>query len=121
MYVEKSKIVNGIIKYVESVVLPEVSSDKGFQIILNIGINAVKANSNLLDKVFENDMFKTLSKYDSKTKMYDVDAICAILKDSIESCGYFPVKIPAISFISPTEKELKFSVGDVDKLKEFIV
>lgn len=33
----------------------------------------------------------------------------------------FPVKIPAINFISPNEKELKFSAADVDRLKSYIV
>lgn len=121
MYVEKEKIINGIIKYVENNVMPEISGDRGFYAIVSIGISAVKANNKLLDKLFENDIFKSLANYDDEDKTYDIDLLCNIAKDSVSKCGYFPVKIPAISFVSPTEKELKFSAADVDRLKSYII
>lgn len=121
MHVEKQKIIDGIIKYVEKDVVPEISSDRGFQVVISIGISAIKANNKLLDKLFENDIFKSLANYDDENKTYDVDSLCNIAKDSVSKYGYFPVKIPAISFISPNEKELKFSAADVDRLKSYIV
>lgn len=121
MHVEKQKIVDGIIKYIEKDVMPEISSDRGFQVVISIGISAVKANNKLLDKLFENDVFKSLANYDDENKTYDIDLLYNIAKDSISKCGYFPVKIPAINFISPNEKELKFSAADVDRLKSYIV
>ena len=119
MYVDKKQITKGITRFIEDAVIPEVS-DKGFQIILNIGVTAIKSNNALLDKLFDHDIFKAVSKYDPKTG-YDIDLVCSILEQSIEKTGYFPVKIPSISFISPTEKELKFSAKDVEKLKDYIV
>lgn len=121
MHVEKHKIIDGIIKYIEKDVMPEISSDRGFQVVVSIGISAVKANNKLLDKLFENDVFKSLANYDDENKTYDIDLLYNIAKDSISKCGYFPVKIPAINFISPNEKELKFSAADVDRLKSYIV
>ena len=121
MHIEKQKIIDGIIKYIEKDVMPEISSDRGFQVVISIGISAIKANSKLLDKLFENDVFKSLANYDDENKTYDIDLLYNIAKDSISKCGYFPVKIPAISFISPNEKELKFSVADIDRLKSYII
>lgn len=121
MHVEKQKIIDGIIKYIEKDVMPEISSDRGFQVVISIGISAIKTNNKLLDKLFENDIFKSLANYDDENKTYDVDLLCNIAKDSVSKCGYFPVKIPAINFISPNEKELKFSAADVDRLKSYIV
>ena len=34
MHVEKQKIVDGIIKYIEKDVMPEISSDRGFQVVI---------------------------------------------------------------------------------------
>lgn len=121
MHIEKQKIIDGIIRYIEKDVMPEISSDRGFQVVISIGVSAVKTNSKLLDKLFENDIFKSLSNYDDENKTYDIDLLYNIAKDSISKCGYFPVKIPAISFISPNEKELKFSAADIDRLKSYIV
>lgn len=121
MHVEKQKIIDGIIKYIEKDVMPEISSDRGFQVVISIGISAIKANNKLLDKLFENDIFKSLANYDDENKTYDIDLLYNIAKDSISKCGYFPVKIPAISFISPNEKELKFSAADIDRLKSYII
>lgn len=95
----------------------DVTSQKA----LEASESAVKANNKLLDKLFENDVFKSLANYDDENKTYDIDLLYNIAKDSISKCGYFPVKIPAISFISPNEKELKFSVTDIDRLKAYIV
>lgn len=121
MHIEKQKIIDGIIRYIEKDVMPEISSDRGFQVVISIGISAVKANNKLLDKLFENDIFKSLANYDDENKTYDIDLLYSVAKDSISKCGYFPVKIPAISFISPNEKELKFSAADIDRLKSYII
>ena len=99
MHVEKQKIIDGIIRYIEKDVMPEISSDRGFQVVISIGVSAIKANNKLLDKLFENDVFKSLANYDDENKTYDIDLLCNIAKDSVSKCGYFPVKIPAISFI----------------------
>ena len=120
MQVKKEKIINGIIEYIEKEIIPEIESDRGFQIIIMIAVNAIKNNNSLLNEVFNNNVFKSLSKYDKENDTYDIDELYTILKDSVSKCGYFPVKIPAISFISPTEKELKFTVSDINKLKDYI-
>ena len=120
MKVSKSQIITGLVAYVESDVIPAIP-DKGFQVVLNIGINAVRANGHLLDKFFDSEIVKAVSGYEGESKTYDIDAMCKLLKDGIDKVGYFPVKIPAISFISPVEKELKFTASDVDKLRDKIV
>lgn len=120
MRVTKTQIINGATAYIESDVIPAIP-DKGFQVILSIGVNAVKSNNHLLDNIFGNDIVKTVSEYNDEDKTYDVDAIAKLMKEGIEKVGYFPVKIPAINFISPVEKEIKFSASDVDKLRNYIV
>lgn len=118
MRVDKTKIVNGLVSYVESEVIPKISDDKAMQIILSIGVNTLKGNKSLTNKFFDNEIIKIMGQYENDT--YNLDAIFIAARDSISKYGYLPVKIPAISFISPTEKELKFSAEDIIALKSYI-
>ena len=120
MRIDKNTIINGLTRYVETQVIPAVP-DKGFQIMIAIGVNAVRSNKQILNRFLDNDMFRTIADYDEKDQTYDIDKICNVLKESISSVGYFPVKIPAVSFVSPVEKELKFSAEDIDVMKEYMV
>lgn len=118
MRVEKDKIIKGFTSYIESEVIPKISGDKAFQIILSIGINAVKANSKYTDIVLENQIFKALSDYSEGT--YDIDLLLDEAEKTISKYGYFPVTIPPVPFISPSEKNLKFNADDVGELRKYI-
>lgn len=118
MRVDKTKIINGLASYVENEVIPKISNDKAMQIILSVSVNAIKGNTALTDKIFDNDIVKIVGKFNNET--YDLDSLFAITCESISKYGYFPIKIPAISFISPTEKDLRFSSEDVELLKTYI-
>ena len=118
MRVDKTKIINGLVSYVEGEVIPKISDDKAMQIILSIGVNTLKGNKALTNRFFDNEVIKIMGQYENGT--YDLDAIFIAARDSISKYGYLPVKIPAISFISPTEKELKFSAEDIRVLKSYI-
>lgn len=119
MKVDKNTIVNGLIRYVESQVIPAVP-DKGFQILLAIGVNTVRSNRSILDRFLDNDIFRMTADYNEENKTYDIDKVCKVLKESIDAIGYFPIKIPAVSFVSPVEKELKFTAEDIDVMKEYM-
>lgn len=118
--VKKDKIVAGIIEYVEEEVFPEIASDKGFRAVLSIGIGIAKKDGSVLDKLLENEYFKALSGYDPESETYSTEDLISALKHTAEECGYIPINIPSIPLISPNEKTLKFSAGDVEKLKKYI-
>ena len=56
----------------------------------------------------------------SESGMYDIDLLEQIVTRTIDEYGDFPITVPAIKFISPTEKELRFTSDDVRKLKSYI-
>lgn len=120
MRIDKSKIINGIVSYTEKEVIPKLSDDKAMQIILSIGVNTIRGNSELTNKIFNNDIIKTIGQYDKSDSTYCLDSIFEYAIDSVNRYGYLPVKIPAISFISPTEKEMKFNSKDIEILKSYI-
>lgn len=114
----KNQIVNGLIKYVELEVISKVE-DKALQIVLAIGITALRRNQDLIDAVLKNPFINYLVKETDEGK-YDLDEVFDIIGETLKTYGKLPVTIPAIKFISPTEKTLKFSTEDIAKLKSFM-
>ena len=119
MRVTKNQIVNGVISYVESEVIPQVGEDKATQIIVSIAVKAVQANSKLVDSIFENQLVKTLLDAD-ENGTYELDDIMKCIEDSLKQYGAFPVNLPAIPFISNSEKTLAFSESDIGEIKRRI-
>lgn len=118
MNVTKQQIVNGTIKYIKDEVINKIT-DKPFKIALAVGVSMAEKKPEIVDKFFEDDTIsKLLNKRSDET--YDIEEISEILEKTLNEYGDFPVKIPAIKFISPTEKELSFSSSDIRKLKSYI-
>ena len=119
MNVTKQQIINGVVKYINEEVIDKII-DKPLKIAIATGVAMIQTNPNITGKFLDDDMISmVLGKKDDGT--YDISTILETLKSSIDKYGDFPVKIPAIKFISPTEKELYFSGKDVEKLKECII
>ena len=119
MRVTRDQIVNGIASVVETDVIPMIDDDKATQIIASIAVKAVKANTKLVDSVFETQMIKTLLEVD-EDGTYEIEGLFKSIEESVREFGAFPVELPAIPFISPTEKTLKFDAKDVSEIKRLI-
>lgn len=118
MSVTKQQIVNGIIKYINAEVINKIP-DKPLKIALAIGVSMIDKKPEVIDAFFEDDRIsKILNKKDDGT--YDIGEIIEVIENTLAQYGDFPIKIPPIKFISPTEKELSFSTSDIRKLKDYI-
>ena len=111
----KNQIVNGLIKYAELEVISKIE-DKALQIILGIGVVALKRNQDMIDAILKNPIIGYLVK-ETEDGKYDLDELFDIINETLKTYGKLPVTIPAIKFISPVEKTLKFSTDDINKLK----
>ncbi len=118
MRVTKNQIVNGVISYMESEVIPQVD-DKPTQIFIAIAVKSVQANSKLVDSIFANQLVKTLLDAD-ENGTYELDGIMKSAEESLKQYGAFPVIIPAIPLISNSEKTLAFSESDINEIKRRI-
>ena len=119
MRVTKSQIVHGVTDYIQSDILPNLANGRGLQIIVSIGANAIAANHKLTDVVFDNQMVRALLD-DDGSGTYDIGGLADAMRKSIEQYGSFPVQIPAIPLISPTELTLKLSAEDVAAMRSRI-
>ena len=118
MRVKKEQIINGIMSFVESEVIPQVG-DKPTQIIVGTAVNLLKTNTALIDKFFENPMVQTVF-HKSEDGTYEIEEVFQSMADSVKKYGPFPVEIPAIPFISPSDKLLSFSEADINEIKRRI-
>ena len=117
MKVTKDQMINGIVSYIDSDVIPKIG-DKSAQIMVSIAVKAVRANSNLIDAIFGNPTVKSLLK--EADGMYEIDDIFEYVEESIHEFGPFPVIIPSIPLISPDEKTLSFNSEDIQQMKRKI-
>lgn len=119
MNVTKQQLVNGVIKYVKEEVVNKIT-DRPLKMAIAFGVSMFEMNPAIANKFFENDIVsQILCKNDDGT--YNIEKITDALEKTLGEYGDFPVTIPVIKFISPTEKTLNFSRQDIKTLKDYIV
>lgn len=117
MQVTKQQIVNGIIKYSKSEMIPKIA-DKTFKIILSAATSMIEINPEIITRFLDDPTISLMLMESEGT--YDIDAISGVLEKTLEEYGTFPIKVPGIKFISPEEKELNFGISDIKTLKSYI-
>lgn len=120
MRIEKARLINGFIEYIDREITPKLTDDKAMQVILSVGTSMVRANPSIADSVLNNKFLLPFMGYREEDGTYEPDALFSTFHDAVSKAGYLPVKIPPISFLSPTEKTLKFSAEDIDALKKYV-
>lgn len=118
MTVTKQQIINGVVKYAKNEIINKII-DKPLKMIIATCISMMEVNPSIADVVFNNPMICAI--LNENDGMYDIDGLIEVIGKTMDEYGDFPVKIPAIKFISPSEKELTFGAVDIRKLKDYIV
>lgn len=116
--VSKNQIVNGAVNFAKSEVVNKIT-DKPLQMILATCISALDVNPSIADSFLNNQIVAQFLREENGE--YDIETAFDAVEKTLNEYGDFPVTIPAIKFISPTEKTLTFSVSDIKKLKNYIV
>ena len=117
MSVTKQQLIDGVVKYAKSEIIEKVS-DKPLKIIISTAVSMLETNPNIVDGLFKNQFISAL--LGEKDGFYNLDSFANALGNSMKEYGDFPISIPAMKFISPTEKQLTFSLNDISKLKSYI-
>lgn len=117
MNITKNQIVTGVIQYAKKEVINKIT-DRPMKMIIAAAVSALELDPALADALLANDVISSILHKDGDE--YDLDDAFKIIEKTMTEYGEFPVTIPAIKFISPEPKELKFTAADVRKLKDYI-
>lgn len=109
----KNQIIDGIVKYIKSDVIPAMP-DQNIKIVLNVAAHYMAAKPAFVDKIFDNPIMEMLKEDDGR---YDLDP--QVIAQAFGQ-DKFTVTIPAIKFVNPAEKTLSFNAGDINKLSQYI-
>ena len=117
MMISKKRLVNGVIKFIEADLIPNIG-DRNMKFVLAMAKDGLKENPDLADDFLLSPMVSTLVAEEDGE--YDLTHLSTILKNVLSEYQSFPVTIPKIPLFSPVEKTLKISADDVDKLMKYI-
>lgn len=112
MEVSREQLVSGATKFAKNEIINKVT-DKNFKMVISMLVNLLEVKPELADEF--------LKPMANENGMYDIDLLETVLCKTLDEYGDFPVIIPAIKFISPTEKELRFNSDDVRRLRKYIM
>ena len=112
MTVSKGQLISGATRFAKNEIINKIT-DKNFKMVMSMLINLLDIKPELADEFLE--------PMADKDGMYDMDLLESVLVRTMDEYGDFPVVIPAIKFISPTEKELRFNSDDVRRLRNYIM
>ena len=119
MRVQINQIVDGIVSFAETEIIPSMGEDRAGQFLVSVGVNALRANPKLLEGFLHKGIVKTLLDA-SDDGTYELDGLFRAVTDSLDKYGAYPIVIPAIPLIAPAERTLRFNSSDVEKLKRQI-
>lgn len=117
MMISKEQLINGVIKFISNDLIPQVG-DRSTKFVLAIAKDSLAEDSDLVDEFLNSPMVASLIK--EVNGEYDISHFSSILKSVLSEYNSFPVTISKIPLFSPTEKVLKITAEDVDKLMRYI-
>lgn len=117
MMISKKQLINGVVKFIETELIPQIG-DRNTKFVLSMAKDSLREDNDLADSFLHSPMVSTLVKEENGE--YDVSHFSTILKNVLSEYQSFPVTIPKIPLFSPTEKVLKITAEDVDKLMKYI-
>lgn len=115
--ISKKQLINGVVKFIETELIPQIG-DRNTKFVLSMAKDSLREDNDLADSFLHSPMVSTLVKEEDGE--YDVSHFSTILKNVLSEYQSFPVTIPKIPLFSPTEKVLKITAEDVDKLMKYI-
>lgn len=117
MTVSKKQLVNGVIQFIGKELITQVG-DRNMKFVLSMAKDSLKENPGLADSFLKSPMISSIVSEDDG--MYDISPLSVILKNVLTEYESFPVTIPKIPLFSPTERTVKITADDIDKLMRYI-
>lgn len=118
MKITKSELIDGLSRFVDNEVLPNIP-ERNIKIIIATAVGSLKVNPALIDKVWSHPIFAMLAP--AEDGKHDVDQMLSVLHRVVQGNGEIEVTIPKIPLISKEEAVLAFGDKDINTLREYMV
>lgn len=117
MRVTKDKIIKGISQFGKEEIINKIP-DKTIKMAVAIALATLKAKPEILDMILDSKLGGVVITKDEDG--YDIDFVCDVIANAMDEYGSFELEVPSIPLIAPKETSLKFSSGDIRKLRDYI-
>lgn len=118
MRVTKEHIAKGVVKFIDAELIPN-TGDRNKKFVLAMAKDSLRENPDLINEFLGSPMVSSIVIEDDGE--YDLSHFSSILKGVLSEYESFTITIPKIPLFSPTEKTVKISADDVDRLMKYIM
>ena len=113
MQVSKKRIVDGVIKFVDDSLIPQIY-DGQVRFVLSMIKDTMKKKPNMIDTFLDNSIIS--SSISENDGMYEIGHFVDTMRGILEECESYPITIPKVPLLSPDEKIVRINANDFEKL-----
>lgn len=115
--VSRKLIVNAVSKFITTDLIQGID-DMQVKFALSLVKQNLIDNPSVIDNIFENTFISSVIH--EENGMYDIDDFVMILKKVLSEYDSYPITIPKIPLILPSEKTIRIEINDIDKIMSYI-
>lgn len=113
----KKIISNAVAKFIENDLINDID-DVQVKFALCLIKESLLDNPNMLITFFENPLVTSVVTEDNG--QYDIKELSIILKKILSEYNSYPIPIPKIPLVLPSEKTIRIESCDIDKIMNYI-
>lgn len=115
--VSRKVIVNAISKFITTDLIQGID-DMQVKFALSLVKQNLMDNPSVIDSIFENPFISSVVH--EENGMYDIDDFVIMLKKVLSEYDSYPITVPKIPLVLPTEKTIRIEISDIDKIMSYI-
>lgn len=113
MQVTKKHIVNGVVKFIDDTLIPEIYDGQA-RFVLSMVKDTIKKKPETVDAFLDNPVIAT--SIEDHDGVYEVGHFVDTMRKILEDCECYPITIPEVPLFSPEPKIVKISASDFEAL-----
>lgn len=117
MEVSKKQITDGLIRFIDGVLMPQCK-DKQTSLILSMSKDMLKKKGDLIDSFLDNSLISSVIIEDDG--MYEISHFIDSMKNVLTENNY-PITLPTIPLLAPDSTTLHLTANNFDQLVNYIV
>lgn len=113
MQVSKKRIVEGVIKFLDDTLIPQIN-DGQTRFVLSMIKDTMKKKPDMVDSFLDNPIISSSITEDEG--LYEVGHFVDTIRSILEECEYYPLTIPEVPLFSPQKKIIRINASDFESL-----